>query len=298
MSAPREDAARMLKNAQEDAARMLKNAQEDAARMLKKAQEDAARMLKNAQEDAARMLKNAQEDEFRNLSKTGKTASNDGEPAIRRNKLYAIGELSSRLTHDLQNPLAVIKNTLEILRLRDPKPDEKTKESYDRIERAVTRMSQQIREVLDFVRTADLMREDVSVAKLLKTVIDDIDVPKEIQVILPPQDARIYVDVKQMQTVFSNLILNAIQAIENKGKIMIQVLDSDEDTIIEIIDNGCGIESGNLDHIFEPLFTTKQKGTGLGLASCKAIIENHGGEIDCSSIVNKGTAFTIRLPKI
>lgn len=158
-------------------------------------------------------------------------------------------------------------------------------------------MMQQIREVLDFVRTADLMREDVSVVKLLKTVIDDIDAPKRIQVILPDQDARIYVDVKQMQTVFSNLILNAIQAIEDRGKIMIQVLDSDKDTVIEIIDNGHGIEKDNLDHIFEPLFTTKQNGTGLGLASCKAVIENHDGTIDCSSIVNKGTAFTIRLPK-
>jgi two-component system sensor histidine kinase HydH len=222
---------------------------------------------------------------------------NSEESAIRKNKLYAIGELSSRLTHDLQNPLAVIKNTLEVLRLRDSKLDEKTKENYDRMERAVTRMMQQIREVLDFVRTADLMREDVSVVKLLKTVIDDIDAPKRIQMILPDQDARIYVDVKQMQTVFSNLILNAIQAIEDKGKIMIQVLDSDKDTVIEIIDNGQGIEKDNLDHIFEPLFTTKQNGTGLGLASCKAVIENHDGTIDCSSIVNKGTAFTIRLPK-
>ncbi len=260
-------------------------------------EDDAARMLKNAQDDAARMLKNAQDDRFRNLPKIEKQVLGSDEPAIRKNKLYAIGELSSRLTHDLQNPLAVIKNTLEILRLRDSKLDEKTKENYDRMERAVTKMSQQIREVLDFVRTRGLMREEISVVKLLKTVIEDTDVPKGIQVILPSQDARIYVDVKQMQTVFSNLILNAIQAIDDKGKIMIQVLDSDDDTAIEIIDNGHGIEKKNLEHIFEPLFTTKPNGTGLGLASCKAVIENHDGTIDCSSIVNKGTAFTIRLPK-
>jgi signal transduction histidine kinase len=277
---------------------MLKNAQEDAARMLKNAQEDAARMLKNAQEDAARMLKNAQEDRFSDLPKIEKQANSTEEPIIRKNKLYAIGELSSRLTHDLQNPLAVIKNTLEILRLRDPKSDEKTKENYDRIERAVARMSRQISEVLDFVRTGDLMREEITIGELLKTVTEDIDIPKGIQMILPSQDAKIYVDVKQMQTVFSNLILNAIQAIDDEGKIMIQILDSDNSIAIEVIDNGCGIKKENLDHIFEPLFTTKQKGTGLGLASCKAVIENHSGTIDCSSIVNKGTVFTVKLPKV
>ncbi|TBR20908.1 MAG: HAMP domain-containing histidine kinase, partial [Candidatus Nitrosotenuis sp.] len=277
---------------------LLKNAQEDAARLLKNAQEDAARLLKNAQEDAARLLKNAQENEFRDIPKTEKPVTSNEERAIRKNKLYAVGELSSRLAHDLQNPLAVIKNTLEILRLRDPKLDARTRENYDRMERATTRMMQQIREVLDFVRTGDLMREEISVCELLKTVIEDIDVPKEIQMILPSQDAKIFVDVKQMQTVFANLILNAIQAIDDKGKIMIQTFDSDDEVTIEVIDNGHGIKKENMQHLFEPLFTTKQSGTGLGLASCKAVIENHNGTIDCTSIVDKGTVFTVRLPKV
>jgi two-component system sensor histidine kinase HydH len=283
---------------QEDAARLLKNAQEDAARLLKNAQEDAARLLKNAQEDAARLLKNAQEKRFGELPKIEKPAVSNEERAIRKNKLYVIGELSSRLTHDLQNPLAIIKNTMEILKLRDPNLDTKTKESYDRIERAVTRMLRQIKDVLDFVRTSDLVREEISVHELLKMVTDDIDVPKGVQIILPSQDAKIFIDVKQMQTVFSNLILNAIQAIDDNGKIMIQILDSDEDIVIEVIDNGQGIKEENLQHIFEPLFTTKKNGTGLGLASCKAVIESHLGTIDCSSTVNKGTVFTVKLPKL
>ncbi len=159
-------------------------------------------------------------------------------------------------------------------------------------------MQQQIREVLDFVRTGELMREEVSVSELLKTVIEDIDVPKEVQIILPSQDTKIFVDLKQMQTVFANLILNAIQAIDDKGKIMIQLFDSDDEVVIEVIDNGHGIKKEHLQHIFEPLFTTKQSGTGLGLASCKAVIENHSGTIDCTSIANKGTVFTVRLPKV
>ena len=257
--------------------------------------EDAARLLKNAQEDAARLLKNAQEDDH---PETKSATLSNTEQDVRKNKLYVIGELSSRLAHDLQNPLAVVKNTVEILKIRDPKLDTRTKEDYDRIERAITRMTRQIRDVLDYVRTGYLTREKVSLVGLLKTVMDDIDVPRRIQIILPTEDIKIFVDVKQMQTVFSNLILNAIQAIYDEGKIMIQVKESDDHITIEVIDNGHGITEVNLGQIFEPLFTTKQNGTGLGLASCKAVIENHGGTIDCSSIANKGTAFTIKLPKV
>jgi signal transduction histidine kinase len=108
----------------------------------------------------------------------------------------------------------------------------------------------------------------------------------------------LYGDAKQLEIVFSNLILISMQAIEKKGKIMIQASDNEYFTTIDVIDNGHGIEKENLSHVFEPLFTTKQTGTGLGLASCKAIVENHGGSIDCSSIVGKGTVFTVRFPKL
>jgi signal transduction histidine kinase len=117
-------------------------------------------------------------------------------------------------------------------------------------------------------------------------------------VILPTDDIEIYCDAKQMEIVFSNLILNSIQAIEAKGKIMIQASEVDDSVMIDVIDNGRGISKEDLPKIFEPLFTTKQNGTGLGLASCKSIIENHGGTIECSSIVGKGTVFTVSLPKI
>ena len=94
-----------------------------------------------------------------------------------------------------------------------------------------------------------------------------------------------------------NIFLNAIQAKDNEGKVMIQSSEMNGYTIIDVIDNGCGISKDNLTRIFEPLFTTKQGGTGLGLASVKTMIDNHGGTIECSSIVNKGTVFTIRLPR-
>jgi len=273
-----------------DIARLLKNAQEDAARLLRNSQEDAARLLKNAQEDAARPVGNDQDYPTEHHTY-------DEKSSLKRDKLHTIGEMSSRLAHDLQNPLTIIKNTLDILKLNQPKPDKKTEENYNRIERAVTKMSQQIRDVLDYVRTSNLLMEEISFSRLMKNVLSDLHIPSNIMVILPSDDVKLFGDIKQLEIVFSNLILNSVQAIEEKGKIMVQVTDGGDSIAIDIIDNGKGIEKENLQHIFEPLFTTKQNGTGLGLASCKAIIENHGGDIDCSSISGKGTVFTIKLPK-
>ena len=280
---------RILKNAQEDAERLLRHAQEDAQRILKNAQEDAERLLRHAQEDAQRIENYHQEH----------TEKKEFIPSsiIKKDKMHTIGEMSSKLAHDLQNPLTIIKNTIELLNLKNPNQDKATKESYDRIARSATKMSEQIRDVLDFVRTSNLLMEKTSILDLLKNVIKDLAIPKHAKIILPEKDVDIYGDIKQLETVFSNLILNAIQAKDNEGKVMIQASEIDEYTIIDVIDNGHGITKENLPRIFEPLFTTKQGGTGLGLASVRTIIENHGGTIECSSIVNKGTVFTIRLPK-
>jgi two-component system sensor histidine kinase HydH len=257
----------------------------EAERLLKNAQEDAERLLRHAKEDADRLLQN-QEPEAQ-IPDTG----------VKKDKLYTIGEMSSRLAHDLQNPLAIIKNTVELLNLKNPNLDKKTKESYSRIERAATKMSEQIHDVLNFVRTSNLVMEKTPILTLLKDAIAGLNVSSHSKIILPDQNVDVYGDAKQLEVVFSNLILNAIQARDDGGRVMIQASEIDDHTIIDVIDNGVGIEKENMAKIFEPLFTTKPGGTGLGLASCKSIIENHGGTIECSSIVNKGTVFTIRLPR-
>jgi two-component system sensor histidine kinase HydH len=280
-----------IRRAQEDSARILRNVQEDSARILRNAQDDIARILRNAQDDVIRILKNVQD-----VTDDEEYVSNEFAPQ-KKDKMHTIGEMSSRLAHDLQNPLTIIKNTVDLLKLKQQDPDKKTTENYDRIERAVGRMSQQIKDVLDYVRTSNLQFENISLVSLLNTVISDLQIPQDIEVMLPANDVVIYGDAKQLEIVFANIILNSVQAVNGKGKIMIQASDTEHVTVIDIIDNGRGIEKENLPRVFEPLFTTKKDGTGLGLASCKSIIENHGGTIECSSIVGKGTVFTIKLPK-
>jgi signal transduction histidine kinase len=103
-----------------------------------------------------------------------------------------------------------------------------------------------------------------------------------------------------MEIVFVNLFVNAVQAIgDKKGAITVEITDdpSDENVIIKVIDTGIGIREEIIGKIFEPLFTTRQVGTGLGLSSCKSIVDQHGGAISASSKVGKGTTFTIRMPK-
>jgi signal transduction histidine kinase len=112
---------------------------------------------------------------------------------------------------------------------------------------------------------------------------------------MPKNDVKIICDSEQTAVVFENLITNAIQAIgEEKGEISIRFIENDASISIEVEDSGKGINDEDMPKIFEPLFTTKQSGTGLGLASCKKIIAMHNGTIN---VKNNPTVFSVILPK-
>jgi len=149
--------------------------------------------------------------------------------------------------------------------------------------------------VMDFVRTKPLDVNNLSLKNLISTSINSLVIPSEIKINLPENDHMITCDSTQIGTVFNNLIFNSIQAMENFGEINVTIFDNLENTVIEFQDSGPGIPEKNLETIFEPLFTTKQTGTGLGLVSCRTIVEQHGGTI---SAKNNPTTFTVMIPKI
>ncbi len=215
---------------------------------------------------------------------------------ITNERLSSIGSLSSRLAHDLRNPLSVIKNSMEILKFRlNNNMDEKINHQIAMVGRAVSRMSHQIEDVLDFVNIASLKLESSSLITIIESATLSTDIPKSVKINMPKNSATIKCDPFRMEVVFSNLLKNASQAMEGKGEITIRVLEQKEDVLIEVEDQGEGISQENMDKIFEPLFTTKQSGTGLGLASCISIVEKHGGSI---SVRNNPTVFTVKLPKV
>ena len=161
------------------------------------------------------------------------------------------------------------------------------------IKKASERMSRQITDVLDFTRTRELQLEKTSLKNILESslksmVIDSVKITK------PKNDVIINCDSKQLEVVFTNLLTNAIQAMENAGEIKVGFSEEEDIVRIEVEDSGPGIPEDKIEQVFDPLFTTKSSGTGLGLVSCKNIVEQHNGTI---SVRNNPTVFEIKLPK-
>jgi two-component system sensor histidine kinase HydH len=211
-------------------------------------------------------------------------------------RLSAIGELSARLAHDLRNPLTVLKGVVEIARARTNSGEIyfSTKQ-IDMMERAIARMSNQIDDVLEFVKIQSLHVTKNSLLDTLGLSLAKINKSSNIKIHIPDNSIEFVYDSDKIEIVFDNLLNNSMQAINDDGEITIRFIDIENEVEIEVEDSGGGVSDEIISKVFEPLFTTKKKGTGLGLASCKSIVEQHGGSI---SIRNKPTVFTIKLPKM
>ncbi len=216
---------------------------------------------------------------------------------LKSERLSAIGELSGRLAHDLRNPLSVMKMSVDLL--KQDSSDSKISDPIiakriSLIEKSIERISHQVDDVLGYVRISPLKLSNISVSELVENSTQKINVPNDVHVIISDSNLKIDCDADKLDAVFINLIVNSIQAIHEGGKIKIDMYEKENMAVLEFIDSGEGIPEEHLGKVFEPLFTTKQKGTGLGLASCKNIIEQHQGTI---SVKNNPTTFTIELPK-
>ncbi len=213
------------------------------------------------------------------------------EVVLKNEKMTAIGNLSARISHDLRNTLTVLKSEVSIMSMQDH--DDNMNKRLQRLMRSIDKMDHQIGGVLDFVRERPLKITKFSTNVLIKNALESIHIPDGIKIITPSQDMSITGDLAQLEIVLSNIVLNAIQAIGDSGKITISTEDKLDSSVISITDSGPGIPEKYISKIFEPLFTTKQRGTGLGLASSYTIIKHHGGEI---WVKNNPTTFTILLP--
>lgn len=224
------------------------------------------------------------------------------EELLKAERLSAIGQLSARIAHDLRNPLNVIQNTSRLLQVIFAKRlDGNGLEHLARLDRAVYRMAHQLEDVLDCVRIPKLNKKNCLLSGILQDVMARIDVPPNITISISAHNSEVYCDPEKIEIVFVNLLVNAIQAMGDKtGTILVEISDDpvvNDFVVIRITDSGSGIAPDDLQNIFEPLFTTKQSGTGLGLSSCKNIMDQHGGTITVSSVVDQGTTFTIKIPK-
>ena len=257
---------------------------------------DAVHKMANKKTDI--VIEPSGEDELQDLTRDIKIMYekllDDEKELLKNTRLVAIGELSARLAHDLRNPLSVLRTSIENIRFVYGKHTDLTP-SFMRMDKAIDRMTHQLDEVMDFVRQKPLTIIETSLFAILDASISIMNIPKSVKITYPKDDLTINCDPDQMQNVFSNIILNGIQAINDNGQIDITTASRRNSSIIVFTDSGPPIPEKVISRVFEPLFTTKQKGTGLGLASCKTIIESHGGTIHVN---NNPTSFKIILPRL
>ena len=216
--------------------------------------------------------------------------------SAKQKKQEIVGELSARIAHDFKNPLSVLKNSLTLLENQHSENQESSN-LFLIMNRAITRIDHQINEVLEFVIPKPLCLENHSLLQIFENVLTNVVDLKHVSIHLPHQDLNINCDPKKMEVVFGNLLLNAVQAMKNHGKISVIWKETDTGIEIQVTDTGPGIPKKLAYKIFDPLFTTRQIGTGLGLPVCKTIIEEHGGVITFETDFGKGTTFVISLKK-
>lgn len=202
---------------------------------------------------------------------------------IKKEKLKNIGELATRLAHDLRNPLAVIQGAVNLMKTDLQEKDESLDKRFRMIDAAILRMTHQINDVMDFVRVSNLQIETHSLLELLQSSISRTTKNDSITIELPENDIKLRCDAHKLDILFVNLLSNAIDAVKENGTIKIRFFDETSHVKIELEDSGSPIPPNILEEMFEPLFTTKQVGTGLGLASCKNIVEQHRGEISAKT---------------
>jgi two-component system, NtrC family, sensor kinase len=224
--------------------------------------------------------------------------------AIHTEKMSALGRMAAGIAHEINNPLAGILLFSSNLSKKVPEKGP-MKEGLDIIIRETVRCKTIIQELLEFSRDREPQKEMVNpntiLEKALKMLENEFRLHHvQIKKQLSDDLQETMLDENQIEQIFVNLLLNAVQAIEEKGVITVtsRMDENRKKALIEVADTGSGIPSENIAKIFEPFFSTKPKGTGLGLAVSYAIVKNHEGDINAFSKPGEGTRFVLEFPII
>ena len=226
---------------------------------------------------------------------------------IQSEKLNALGQLAASVAHELNNPFSGVLTYSKLLSKKvgsDSLNKEEALSYLLKIESAVSHCSRIVRGLLDFARQSEPVLQPVALSSVIDQVISLVGHKAEMQGIKLIREEmtplpQVMADFGQLQQVFVNLVVNAIEAMPNGGKLTINSsLGEDGWVKVSVQDTGCGIAPENMEKLFTPFFTTKEqgKGVGLGLAVSYGIIERHGGRIEVQSEVGKRSTFTVHLP--
>ncbi|MDA3971414.1 MAG: PAS domain S-box protein [Desulfobulbaceae bacterium] len=222
------------------------------------------------------------------------------EDLVRKEKLALLGQVAGSVGHELRNPLGVMNNAVYFLQTVLTDADETTREYLNIIQNGVADADRIVADLLDSVRTKEPQPAAIGVGELIDQTLHTLTVPDTITVNLdiPETLPSVWVDGRQIQQVFRNLIGNSVEAMVEGGTLAINALaNSREGTVsVSVRDTGCGIGPEMLDRLFQPLFTTKARGIGLGMMVVKNLTEANGGSVKVESEVGKGSVFSVTLP--
>ena len=223
---------------------------------------------------------------------------------MKSERLATLGQLAAGVAHEINNPLAAILMYTH-LALEDLEEGHVLRKNLEKVVAEASRCKDIVKGLLDFSRQTEPKVQESDVNETLERTLAMVENQAlfqnvKITKVTCPSLPRIPMDVGQMQQVFTNIVLNAAEAMEGQGQltVMTRMAPDDEGIEIEFTDTGCGIPPENREKIFDPFFTTKEvgRGTGLGLAVSHGIIAKHKGTIELRSELGKGTRITIRLP--
>jgi len=222
---------------------------------------------------------------------------------LKAERLSVLGQLTATVAHELRNPLSAIRNTLFTVNELATAAGVKLDRPVARMERSVERCDRIISDLLEYTRNRELNRHDVAFDRWLGEVLAEqpIAPPVVLTAALDAADTLVSIDADRIRRVVINLVDNAVQAVtdmpaDRDKQITVRTAAVDGDMVLVVEDTGPGIAPENLARIFEPLFSTKSFGTGLGLPTVKQIVNQHGGMIAIDSEVGLGTRVTVRLP--
>lgn len=222
------------------------------------------------------------------------------EEQLRRSeRLASLGRLAAGVAHEIRNPLSSIKGFATILAGRF-KEDERSRELAGVMVQEVERLNRVVTELLNFAKPTEIHRQRISCKELVQGSLrlvekDATQQAVSIKSLVDPEDLQLEVDPDRFSQLLLNLYLNAIHSMREGGLLEVSARRVNGDTVIRVSDSGMGISPEHLPHVFDPYFTTKPQGVGLGLANVHKFVEAHGGEIEVESTPDKGTQFTIRL---
>jgi signal transduction histidine kinase len=241
------------------------------------------------------------------FQETTKKLRDSQDKLARNERLSALGQIAGSVSHELRNPLGTIRNSMGMVRQLTANKGLNVERALDRIERAVQRCDVIVGDILEFSRVQELKREETSIDAWLSEMLDEHDVPSAVEFRRElGADAVVMLDRTRFRQVFVNLIDNAVQAMldpewagsaDRPATMTVRSEAAGPHVRVSVIDTGPGIADDKIGRIFEPLFTTKVKGVGLGLPTVRKLVEQHGGTIDVESTVGEGTTFTVWLPR-